>query len=255
LCAFRAWQERRTGRLFFWTCALCGLILLTVQFRLHYFGSFALFLPWLVVAEDLARKWEPRRKVVMLGASLAFLLMFSMSLRYSVPAALFLGVDANFAPTVKILDELRRACARQPGIVLADNDAGHFIRYFTDCSVIVDNFLLTQQDAEKTELFDRLMTLHADELPAAAPYVRYVFMRPAQILPMANGEGVTYVSYSEASQTALLSDLLLKPVADVSPRYKLLSEVVMPTADPEQPLPYMRLFELTPAASVASLQP
>jgi hypothetical protein len=256
LCAFRAWQERRSGRLFFWVAALCGLVLLTVQFRLHYFGSFALFLPWLVLAEDLARKWEPRRKVVMLGASLAFLLMFAMSLRYSVPAALFLGVDDNFVPTVQVLAELRKACAREPGIVLADNDAGHFIRYFTDCSVIVDNFLLTKQDADKTELFDHLMTLHADELPGAAPYVRYVFVRPSQILPMPNGQGVTYVSYSQAPQTTLLSDLLLKPVTEVSPRYKLLSEVVMPTSDPEKPLPYMRLFELDPmAGAAASLQP
>jgi hypothetical protein len=243
-------MERASGRLFFWTCAICGLVLLPMQFRLHYFGSFALFLPWLVLIEDACRKREPKRKLVMLTASLAFLLMFASSLRYSVPAALFIGVDENFVPSVKVLRELRKACEKEPGVVLADNDAGHLIRYFTDCSVIADNFLLTKQDAEKTELVDHLMGLPADEMPAAATYVRYVFMRPLQIVH--NRDGVTYVSYSSSPRTTLMGDLLLKPVADVSPRYKLLAAEVQPTADPANPLPYVRLFEVLPGPRLPS---
>lgn len=248
--AFRAWRERSSGRLFFWTCAICGLVLLLLQFRLHYFGSFALFLPWLVLIEDVARKWEPKRKLVMLTGSLAFLLMFASSLRYSVPAALFIGVDENFEPSVKVLRELGKVCAKEPGVVLADNDAGHLIRYFTDCSVIADNFLLTKEDAEKTELVDHLMGLTADEMPAAATYVRYVFLRPLQIIH--NRSGVTYVSYSSSPRTTLMGDLLLKPLPDVSPRYKLLAAEVQPTADPANPLPYVRLFEVLPGPRLPS---
>jgi hypothetical protein len=254
LCGYRAWRERTSGRLFFWVCSICGLVMLTLQFRMHYFGSFALFVPWLVVAEDLARKWEPRRKLVMLLASLTFVLMFSLPLRYSLPAAPASAGDSGFGPLRKILKELHNACAKEPGVVLADNDAGHLIRYFTDCSVIADNFLLTKQHMDKIELYDHLMTLHADDLPAAAPYVRYVFMRPVQVLPMPNGEGVTYVSYSQAPKTTLMSDLLLKPVADVSPKYKLLSQVVMETNNPEKPLPFMRLFELASPVSKMAQQ-
>ncbi len=33
--------------------------------------------------------------------------------------------------------------------MLTDTNAGHYIRYFSDCSVIADNFLLTAQQFEK----------------------------------------------------------------------------------------------------------
>jgi hypothetical protein len=248
--AFRAWGDRSSARLFFWICAICGLVLLLMQFRLHYYGSFALFLPWLVLIEDLARKWEPKRKVVMLAASLAFLLMFASSLRYSIPAALFIGTDENFEPSVKVLRELGKVCEKEPGVVLADSDAGHLIRYFTSCSVIADSFLLTKEDVEKTELVDHLMGLPADEMPAAATYVRYVFLRPLQIIH--NRDGVTYVSYSSSPRPTLMGDLLLKPLPDVSPRYKLLAAEVEPTADPANPLPYVRLFEVLPGPRLPS---
>jgi hypothetical protein len=94
------------------------------------------------------------------------------------------------------------------------------------------------------------MGLPADEMPAAATYVRYVFMRPLQIVH--NRDGVTYVSYSSSPRTTLMGDLLLKPVADVSPRYKLLAAEVQPTADPANPLPYVRLFEVLPGPRLPS---
>jgi hypothetical protein len=251
ICAWKGWRERTTGRLFFWISALCGLVMLTLQFRMHYFGSFALILPWLVVLEDAVHKWEARRKLVMLLASLAFVLMYSLPLRYSLPSSPVAAGDTLFGPFIKIVRELAKQCEKNPGIVLADNDAGHVIRYFTKCSVIANNFLLTKQQLDKIELFDHLMELHADEMPQAAPYVRYVFMRPVSILPMENGAGVTYMSYSQAPKTTLMSDLLLTPVKDVSPRYKLLSDVVMETDDPQKPLPFMRLYEVEPAPKSA----
>jgi hypothetical protein len=249
VCAWRGWRERATGRLFFWVSALCGLVLLTLQFRMHYFGSFALILPWLVVVEDAAHKWEARRKLVMLLASLVFVLAFSLPLRYSLPSAPVAASDSNFGPLLKIVRELANQCEKNPGVVLADNDAGHLIRYFTKCSVIANNFLLTKQQLDKIEFFDHLMELHADELPQAAPYVRYVFIRPVSILPMKDGAGVQYMSYSQAPKTTLLSDLLLTPVKDVSPRFKLLGEVVLGTEDPQKPLPFMRLYEVEPSVS------
>jgi hypothetical protein len=251
-CAYRAWKERASGRLFFWVCAVSGLVLLIMQYRMHYYGSFALVLPWLLLAEELAAKREERRKLVMLSTSLVFLLMFSMPLRYSIPTPPSSGGTNNFPALRLVLGDLQKACAKDPGIVLADNDAGHYIRYYTECSVISNNFLLTQQHADKIELSDHLMTLSADELPAAAPYVRYVLIRPVAIQP--TNKGPWYVAYSQAKGEAkLLSDLLLKPYKEVSPRYIGLREVDMRwDKDQLETLPLMRLFKVARPGEVAA---
>ncbi len=244
-CAYRAWVERATGRLFFWICAVAGLVLLIMQYRLHYYGSFALFLPWLILVEELARKWEPHRKLVMLSTTLVFLLLYALPLRHSIPVPPTLGGALNFPALRLALQDLHDACAKEPGVVLADNDAGHFIRYYTDCSVISNNFLLTQQHADKIELSDYLLSLHADELPTKAPYVRYVLLRPVQILPSENGP--MYVAYSQGRAATLLTELLMKPLDQVSPKYTVLRDIVMKTKDPEHPLPYMRLLKVARA--------
>lgn len=244
-CAWRAWVERSSGRLFFWIAALCGLSLLIMQFRLHYFGSFALFLPWLVLTEDLAERWSGRRRFVMLSVSLVFLLMFSMPLRWSIPAPPELGGTGNFPALRLVLEDLQKACAKEPGVVLADNDAGHFIRYYTECSVISNNFLLTRQHEEKIEWSDYLLSLGADDMPKAAPYIRYVLMRPVTIEPTEGGP--MYVTFSQGGRATLLSDLLIKPYDQVSNKYVGLREVVMRWTPKEQPVPYMRLFKVLKA--------
>jgi hypothetical protein len=80
-----------------------------------------------------------------------------------------------------IFDPLRKACAANPGIVLSDADSGHYIRYYTECSVIADNFLLTAQHMQKVDEAERLFSLPAAELAQAAPYVKYVLVRPFKI--------------------------------------------------------------------------
>lgn len=252
-CAWRAWVERRSARLFFWIAALCGLSLLIMQYRLHYFGSFALFLPWLVIAEDLAKRWQPRRRLVMLAASLAFLLMFSMPLRWSIPAPPQQGGTGNFPALRLVLGDLQKACAREPGIVLADNDAGHFIRYYTECSVVSNNFLLTKQHEQKIEWSDYLLSLGADDLPVAAPNVRYVMLRPVHIEP--TEAGPMYVSFSQAGRATLLGDLLMKPFDQVSKKYVGMREVTMRWNPASEPMPYMRLFKvLKPGETVDAAQ-
>ncbi len=242
LCVWRAWVERSSGRLFFWVCAILGLSLLVMQYRMHYFGSFAMYLPWLVLVEDCARRWQAHRRAVMLAASMVFLLMFSLPLRYSIPQPQLIGADENFPAVRLVLEDLQKACAREPGVVLADNDAGHFIRYYTKCSVISNNFLLTKQHEEKIEWSDYLLSLTAEEMPKAAPYVRYVLVRPITINPSAHGP--VYVAYSQGTTAALLADLLIKPYDKVSPRYVGLRQVESRFDDTDQPIPYMRLFKV-----------
>jgi hypothetical protein len=264
-CLYRAWVERARGRLFFWVCAVCGLTLLVMQFRLHYYGSFALFLPWLVVAEDIAKKRPQHARGVMLATSLVLILAFGFSLRNSIPSMPDPGGDSSVVSLRLVLDDLRKACAKEPGIVLADNDAGHYIRYFTDCSVIADNFLLTKQHEQKIDQIDYLTSLSAAELPKKAPYVRYLLLRPVNILP--TEKGFTYVSYSP-KRAPLLIDLLLTEKAETRAPYTLLREGLMDTQNPKiKAIPLFRLYKVErpkgtalpplegPALSAAQLPP
>jgi hypothetical protein len=242
VCAFRAWVERTSGRLFFWVCALCGLSLLIMQYRLHYFGTFALILPWLILLEALVSRWQPRRKLVMLAASLVFVLMFSMALRIGLTAPAAMAGGETFPALRLILDDLRKACAKEPGVVLADNDAGHYIRYYTECSVISNNFLLTRQHEEKVELSDHLLSLSPDEMPDAAPYVRYVLLRPVAVIP--TPDGPMYTAYSQVKEVKLFQGLLLKPLDQVSPRYAVIRDVNRRFDADKDPVPLMRLFKV-----------
>ena len=177
-CAWRGWRERATARVLFWICCLFGLALMLTQLRMHYFGSFVMYLPWLSLRSFIERRPE-RRKLVMLSAVTA------VPARVLACRPLPAGVCrcrspgyANFRALRPILEDLRKACAQDPGIVLADNDAGHYIRYYTDCSVIANNFLLTRQHEQKIKQIDYLTSVPATALPGIAPFVRYILLRP-----------------------------------------------------------------------------
>lgn len=247
-CTFKGWTERATGRLFFWVCTLCGLGMLVTQFRLHYFGSFALFLPLLVAGEEFIAKRPQRRRALMLAISTGFLLAYAMSVRYFVlgPAPLP-AADSDFVKLRPILEKLKDACAEDPGIVLADNDAGHYVRYYTQCPVIANNFLLTRQHEEKIEEIDRLTALAATELPVAAPYVRYLLLRPVSVF--ATGEDTyTYMTFSPKS-ARLLDDLLINTSTAPPPNYALLAQANMMQKAGGVTIPLIRLYKVLPSAS------
>lgn len=256
-CAFSAWSERNSPRLFFWICSLLGLTLLLMQFRLNYFGSFALFLPLLVLAERWTARYEPqavRPRQIKFAVSLGFLLAFALPLRYFLfgappaPAA-----DPNFVYLRPVLEVLKKQCARSPGVVLADNDAGHYIRYYTDCSVIANNFLLTPQHEAKIAEIDRLTALTAEQLSASAPYVRYVLLRPASLSRTAQ-EKITFMSYSPKS-APLIDQLLLGTRGVVPANYVLLQkmdiDIQRPGETEREVIPVIRLYEIQAMAKAA----
>jgi hypothetical protein len=242
-CAWRGWRERATPRLLFWIWCVFGLTLLLTQIRLQYFGSFALYLPWLLLAQTCAERWSHRNKLVILSTALTFLLAYWMPVRYTLIAPLPVGGDPTFSALRPILEDLRRACAREPGIVLADNDAGHYIRYYTECSVIANNFLLTPQHENKIREIDYLTSLPASALPGIAPYVRYVLVRPVSIF--GGEEEIQYVSFSQISGQ-LIDDLLLQPLDRIPANYHLLQQASLGGVAKEGSVPYIRLFKVGP---------
>jgi hypothetical protein len=238
-CACKAYRERSSGRVFFWISSILGLIMLCMQFRLHYFGSFALYLPWLVLIDSVALSHPERRKQTFLIAFLAFTLIYYRPLRYQLAAPWPPGNDPSLADLRPMLATLQKECAKDPGVVLADSDAGHYIRYFTDCSVIANNFLLTPQHFQKITEMDHLLSLPAQELPDAAPFVRYVLIRPANVV-RTGPDDYRYLSFTPETGR-LIADLLMKPAASHPAAYILLDESFVAGTNH---LPYARLFAI-----------
>lgn len=246
LCIFRAWLNRTQASLLFWVSSFCGLLLLLLQFRLHYFGSLALYLPWLIFLDNIASRItnHKNKRVIMLLGSVLCILMYAPPLRSQLLGPMMVANDIYFSNLRPLLTTLHEACEEKPGIVLADNDAGHYIRYYTDCPVIANNFLLTARDEEKIQLMDRLFSMPAARLIDEAPDVRYVLVRPAMVSSDEEGN-LTYQSYSPV-RSELLADLLLKPTsleAQQPPeQYVLLGQVEL--VDTKIKIPYARLYRI-----------
>jgi hypothetical protein len=240
LCLYRCWRDRRSQRLLFWITAALGLSLLAMQVRLHYFGDFALYLPWLLLAGDLTARRPELTKKTCLAASLALLVSYSPALRQLV-APVSPANDTTFEDTRSLYSALQKACAEDPGIVLADNNAGHYIRYYTDCSVMVNNFLLTPLHFRKMDEVEHLFALSAEELIKAAPEVKYVLVRPLDIRRADDPkDGYRYWFFFPGTPR-LATDLLLAARESVPKDYELLHEIRFREADN---IPYARLYKI-----------
>jgi hypothetical protein len=247
LCMVQCWRERQSPRLLFWISAAMGLCLLSTQLRMHYFGGYALYLPWLVLLDDFAARHAPLRRRSFLLATLALLLAYVPQIRHSLIARVPPAGDLWLERLYPIFPTLREACQEDPGVVLADATAGHYIRYFTDCSVIANNFLLTEQQFAKVDEVTQLFAGPAAHLPQRAPYVKYVLVRPMGLKRQASGD-YTYSFFGEG-KPILPVELLLQ--AQPPAGYRLLDQVKFEVRYPDrrETVPYARLYKIEATTS------
>lgn len=237
LCLVQCWRQRNSDRLLFWITSTLGLALLSAQQRMHYFGGFALYLPWLVLASDAVHRRPDLRKKIFLAMTIAAVLMYAPALRYQLFAPMPAANDAYFEGAHPLYLTLRKECEREPGMVLADSNAGHPIRYYTDCSVIANNFLLTPQHFAKLDEADRLFSLSPAELAQQQPRIKYLLIR-ARAMRLTEDGSVQYQLFF--SHTAGLASELLFSDASALPRgYTLLQEMSFSGR-----APYARLFRI-----------
>ena len=141
---------------------------------------------------------------------------------------------------------MKQACAEDPGVVLADTNAGHYIRYYSDCSVIANNFLLTQQHFQKVDEVGRLFSLSPDEFLEQAPFVKYVLVRAAKIESKAD-DNFSYAFFG-VYQPNLSQQLLLSPADRLPAQFKLLYDVRMQKREggSQRPVevPYAKLYKI-----------
>jgi hypothetical protein len=254
LGAIRLWRERMSSRLLFWVWCVFGLLLMMTQVRMHYFGMFALFLPWLIIAQEVGTKHPELHKRALLATSLLLVLAYAPAMRHELLAPSLLGGERWFRPLHPMFAPLRKACAEDPGIVLADTNAGHYIRYFTECSVIANNFLLTAQQFQKADEVARLFSLPLEQLTQQAPFVKYVLVRPGDIKAKGDHE-FSYAFYGRYTP-GLSRTLLLTPIASVPQEFKLLYEVTLqmhvPNSERTEEVPYAKLYKIIPSATASA---
>jgi hypothetical protein len=223
--------------IFFAVISLFGCIMLLQQLRFEYFGSFALYLPLCLFAEDM------RSRSVRLGRA-AIAVLGIVALLAHVPSLAGLrasrpyGGDFSYMLTRPIYPVLHDACAQQPGVVLAGYTEGHYITYHTDCSVIADGFILTRQHQQKVVQVRELLGSSLGDVLAKAPFVRYIYVQRADNIFAADSERC----FPACPENKGLRHELLESGPPYPPELKLLAERELQLNGTT--LPYARLFEV-----------
>lgn len=184
-------------QVFFACAAACGLVLLLTQFRLHVFGYWALLIGALVLLNDsVARRL---RAVAAVAALAVVALAIQPTMKYQhfkIPPA---GMSEYYALALPLLRKLANECEQHPGVVLAYSEDGHPVRYHTDCSVIVNNFLLTPLHGSKLLESQRLLDMTPEEFLATDTTVDYMLVRLYGIFDEA-GEGDEFIMPAEYAE-------------------------------------------------------
>ena len=234
---FNLWllvRERDAGLRYFALAALFGLALLQLQSRLHVFGELALVATPLLLARQLLERW-PQRATVILGVTCAAFLVLVSPVRHRWGSHWRLAGAHGYAEIRGVFPVLKAACLRHPGVVLADNEAGHWIRYHSECSVIGNFFLLTPQQAEKARLTDAMLRMAPAALPAARPQVSYVLVYHDVPVDPRHEPDLEALRH----QLPALEGSLLGPLPGIDPAFKLLWALDTPGRQP-----YARLFAI-----------
>ena len=107
---------------------------------MHYFGDFALYMPWLILARRATSRTasrSSRERRYCSDLTRRCWCCTSRPCATNCCSASFPGrTTTTFEDTRPMFSACRRRAPKDPGIVLADNNAGHYIRYYTDCPVI-----------------------------------------------------------------------------------------------------------------------
>jgi asparagine N-glycosylation enzyme membrane subunit Stt3 len=167
-------MDRRPVDIAYGVLSVFGLGLLLMQLRLNYFGVGFLLAGPLYFVSRFAHV-ESRQRLLVFGA---MFIIFVLAFRPPLTEGLFrersIAGDHLYEVTRPLYPALQAACAAEPGLVAAAAQFGHYIRFHTDCSVIANNFLLTEQHFEKVRWVNSLFHLSVDQLMMQAPDVRYV---------------------------------------------------------------------------------
>ena len=236
------WQvpgHRDNADVFFVIVSVFGALLLALQFRLEYFGSFALYLGGCVLAQRHINA-RPRHTRTIIGALALIIAVAHITPLRALDEELPIGNDFQYMVLRDLFIGLGAACQETPGVVLAEHGDGHYITYHSACAVIADNFILTPQHQLKVLRSEALLAGTLDDVLARAPYVRYILVRRADNVLTAT------TCHPGCADNAGLREQLLGAGGLQMARLTLLSEMKVRRGDVLEPL--ARLFRVKHAA-------
>ena len=238
--AWLAWRSREAALQFYAIAGVFTLALLLLQFRFNVFGVAAMVLTPLLAAKLAWQRWPEQRRVLTLACSAVFI----AALAPTYPAwkmHWLLGSSDSYEYVRGVFPLFHRECAKQPGIVLASMDDGHWVRYHTDCSVIVDPFLLTPQHSAKVRQARALMAMTPEALLANDKLVSYVFVHHVAIMNLARADRAESPNLEQlrATQMRGLESRLLEPTPKLPAPFQMLWELKTPAGQV-----YARLYRI-----------
>jgi hypothetical protein len=204
-------RVREPGRQLFSVAAVLLLALMQLQYRFGVLGIVPLLMTLALLVDAARRRWPTHARLHVAGAALGmFVALLPTREVWTTPRAA--GGNPFYADMQPGLMRLRDACARRPGVVLAGIDDGHWVRYHTQCSVIGNVFLLTEDDARKRREVETLLAMPAERLRAERPDIAYVFIHgelELYVPVMADGShGQGVLRWKTATLPALMRELL-----------------------------------------------
>jgi hypothetical protein len=233
-----AYRLRASDLRFVALTGVFGLALMQLQFRFSAFGETSMLLTPLLLAGFIVQRFPERRIQALLASVLLFGVAFYPTLK-NWQTRWLLGGDQAYTWLRPAFPALKSACDEHPGVVLADINAGHWVRYHSECSVIGDVFLLTPLHAAKALESARLLRLMPAELIAESREIRYVFARQSTGLFVdESGRERPDLNRLRDSLPALERELLA-PDAKLPPQYRLRGEARTPAGQV-----YARLYEI-----------
>ena len=166
-----------TYNIYFVIFITLGLLLLFQQERFNYYGSFALYLPLLIVLDDTTKIYPSKRNFIK-TCEIAFIMLCYIPAYNDFPTLRPMGGSFEFQVTKSMYPIINKICAIDPGLILADWGDGHFITYFSTCSITANPMIITAEDFYHIAENNRLMKLTAKELLMQNIYpIKYIYVR------------------------------------------------------------------------------
>lgn len=184
---WRLWRDRDPAAVFFAATTVFGLAFMLTQFRFYYFGLFSLIVGSLVAAQHALANVRWHKGAVFAALLGVLLIAYQPPLRGKLFDVYALGASPLYERARPVFLDLGDRCDAEPGLVLANQHDGNYLLYHTECSVISNTFMLTEQDEGRIDRIDELMRLTPAALRESAPEIDYLVLRRADFLEVSDG--------------------------------------------------------------------